>query len=51
MAAATNARDPVKFEAVKSNLTAEEEALKQQLAALESSVTIKTNGRYKQIEI
>ena len=31
------ARDPVKFEAVKSNLTAEEEALKQQLAALESS--------------
>ena len=37
VAAATTARDPAKFEAVKSNLTAEEEALKQQLAALESS--------------
>ncbi len=37
VAAATSARDPAKFEAVKNNLTAEEEALKQQLAALESS--------------
>ena len=37
VAAATSARDPANFEAVKSNLTAEEEALKQQLAALEDS--------------
>ncbi|CAL52808.1 EMSY N-terminal [Ostreococcus tauri] len=37
VAAASKAKDPQKFEAVKSTLTAEEEALRQQLAALEDS--------------
>jgi len=37
VAAATKAKDPQKLEAVKSTLTAEEEALRAQLAALEDS--------------
>ena len=37
VAAATKARDPAKFEAVKTSLTAEEEALRKQLAELEDS--------------